>query len=123
VTLDLEETNQVLAVRLDNLFGGRKKIFARCCGPEYRYRDQLPIAVAARFARMLASPALEHQLPGHVTYTRFGPLARPWSVSSITLDIAVRIRSVAFPGAGARAAGLQLAVRKQYGESIQVPRR
>ncbi len=73
VTLDLEETDQLLAMRLDNFVWWtdedlKTKLRARVP----LYRDQLPVAgtLPDSVADGLKALVSERQLPGHVTYTR-----------------------------------------------------
>ena len=118
LTLELEETDKVLAVRLDNFVWWaeddlRTKLKARVP----LYRDQLPIAgtLADSVADGLQAILSERQLPGHVTYTRFGPEGHPLEAFVFHVeDIVVRVRSVDFPGAGAdELPALQSAARNQ----------
>jgi outer membrane protein assembly factor BamA len=118
VTLDLQETEQLLAVRLDNfVWWTDEDVKAKMRARVPLYRDQLPVAgsLPDSVADGLQALLSERQLPGHVTYTRFGPEGHPLEAFVYHVeDISVRIRSVDFPGAGAdEIPALQEAARKQ----------
>jgi outer membrane protein assembly factor BamA len=118
VTLDLQETDQLLAIRLDNfVWWTEDDVKAKLRARVPLYRDQLPVAGSLPDAVADGLQALlsERQLPGHVTYTRFAPEGQPLEAFVYHVeDISVRIRSVDFPGAGAdEIPALQEAARKQ----------
>jgi len=104
VTLDLQETDKLLAVRLDNfVWWTDDDVKAKLRARVSLYRDQLPIAgsLPDSVADGLQAMLSERQLPGHVTYTRFGAEGHPLEAFVYHVeDISVRIRSVDFPGAG-----------------------
>lgn len=123
VTLDLEESSQLLAVHFDNFVWWtdddlRAKLRARVP----LYRDQIPVAgsLADSVADGLQALLSERQLPGHVTFTRFGPEGHGLEAFVYHVeDIAVRIRSVDFPGAGTEELpALQEAAQKQLQGNI-----
>ena len=118
VTLDLEETDKLLAVRFDNFVWWadadlRAKLHARVA----LYRDQLPMAgsLPDSVADGLQALLSERQLPGHVTYSRFAESGQPLEAFVFRVeDISVRIRSVDFPGAAPEMVpALQQSVEKQ----------
>jgi len=118
VTLDLQETDKLLAVRLDNfVWWTDDEVKAKLRARVSLYRDQLPIAgsLPDSVADGLQAMLSERQLPGHVTYTRFGAEGHPLEAFVYHVeDISVRIRSVDFPGAGPdEIPDLQTAARKQ----------
>lgn len=118
VTLDLEETTQLLAVRLDNfVWWPDEDLRAKLRARVPLYRDQLPVAgsLPDTVADGLQALLSERQLPGHVTYTRFGPEGHPLEAFVYHVeDIFVRIHSLDFPGAGTEEGpALQEAVKKQ----------
>ena len=118
VTLDLQETDQLLAVRLDNfVWWTDDEVKAKLRAGVPLYRDQLPVAgsLPDSVADGLQALLSERQLPGHVTYTRFGAEGHPLEAFVYHVeDISVRIRSVEFPGAGTdEIPALQEAARKQ----------
>ncbi len=124
VTLDIEETTQLLAVRLDNfVWWTEDELRAKLRGRVALYRDQLPVAgsLPDSVADGLQALLSERQLPGHVTYSRFGLEGHPLEAFVYHVeDISVRIRSVEFPGAGADeipallAAAQKQLIGKQY---------
>jgi outer membrane protein assembly factor BamA len=118
VTLDLQETDQLLAIRLDNfVWWTDDEVKAKLRASVPLYRDQLPVAgsLPDSVADGLQALLSERQLPGHVTYTRFGAEGHPLEAFVYHVeDISVRIRSVEFPGAGTdEIPALQEAARKQ----------
>ena len=118
VTLDLQETDQLLAVRLDNfVWWTDDDLKAKLRARVPLYRDQLPVAgsLPDSVADGLQALLSERQLPGHVAYTRFGPEGHPLEAFVYHVeDISVRIRSVDFPGAAAdEIPALQEAAQKQ----------
>ena len=118
VTLDLQETDQLLVVRLDNfVWWTDEDLKAKLRARVPLYRDQLPVAgsMPDSVADGLQALLSERQLPGHVTYTRFGPEGHPLEAFVYHVeDISVRIRSIDFPGAGPdEIPALQEAARKQ----------
>jgi outer membrane protein insertion porin family len=104
VTLELEETDQILSVRLDNFVWWtddelRTKLRARVP----LFRDKIPVAgsLPDTVADALQALMSERQLPGHVTYTRFGEEGHALEAFMFRVeDISARIRTVDFPGAG-----------------------
>ena len=118
LTLELEETDKLLAARLDNfVWWTNADLRAKLRARVPLYRDQLPIAgtLADATADGLQALLSERQLPGHVTYTRFGPEGHPLEAFVYHVeDIVVRIRAVDFPGAAAEdIPALQVAARNQ----------
>jgi outer membrane protein assembly factor BamA len=118
VTLDLQETDKLLAVRLDNfVWWTDDEVKAKLRARVPLYRDQLPLAgsLPDSVADGLQAMLSERQLPGHVTYTRFGAEGHPLEAFVYHVeDISVRIRSLDFPGAGPdEIPDLQAAARKQ----------
>jgi outer membrane protein assembly factor BamA len=118
VTLDLQESDKLLAVRFDNfVWWSDEDVKAKLKARVSLYRDELPMAgsLPDSVADALQAMLSERQLPGHVTYTRFGAEGHPLEAFIYHVeDISVRIRSVDFPGAGeSEIPDLQNVVRKQ----------
>jgi len=118
VTLDFQETDKLLAIRLDNfVWWSDDELKAKLRARVPLYRDQLPMAgsLPDSVADGLQALLSERQLPGHVTYTRFAPEGRPLEAFVYHVeDISVRIRSVDFPGAGPNETpDLEASVQKQ----------
>jgi outer membrane protein assembly factor BamA len=118
VNLDLAETDQLLAVRLDNFVWWKDdELRAVLRRRVPLYRDHLPVAgtLPDSVADGLQALLSERQLPGHVTYTRFGAMGQSLEAFVYHVeDISVRILSVDFPGAGTEELpALQEAGRKQ----------
>ena len=118
LTLDLEETDKLLAVHLDNfVWWTDEDLRAKLRARVPLYRDELPIAgtLPDSVADGLQALLSERQLPGHVTYSRFGEMGQSLQAFVYHVeDISVRIRSVDFPGGTAEdLPALQDAARKQ----------
>ena len=118
VTLDLQETDKLLAVRLDNfVWWTDDEVKAKLRARVPLYRDELPLSgsLPDSVADGLQAMLSERQLPGHVAYTRFGAEGHPLEAFVYHVeDISVRIRSLDFPGAGPdEIPDLQTAARKQ----------
>lgn len=118
VNLELAETDKLLAIRFDNFVWWKDdELRAKLRGRVPLYRDELPIAgtLPDAVADGLQALLSEHQLPGHVTYTRFGLEGHALEAFVYQVeDISVRILSVNFPGAGdEELLALQEAARKQ----------
>lgn len=118
VTLDLQETDQLLAVHFDNfVWWTDDDLKAKLRARVPLYRDQIPVAgsLPDSVADGLQALLSERQLPGHVTYTRFGPEGHALEAFVYHVEeISARIRSIDFPGSGtAEAEALQEAARKQ----------
>ena len=118
LTLDLTETDKLLAVHFDNfVWWTDDDLRTKLRGRVPLYRDELPIAgtLPDSVADGLQALLSERQLPGHVTYSRFGEMGQSLQAFVYHVeDISVRIRSVDFPGSAAvELPALQDAARKQ----------
>ena len=118
LTLDLTETDKLLAVHFDNFVWWKDDdLRTKLRGRVPLYRDELPMAgtLPDSVADGLQALLSERQLPGHVTYSRFGEMGQPLQAFVYHVeDISVRIRSVDFPGSAAEELpSLQDATRKQ----------
>jgi len=118
VTLDLQETDKLLAVRFDNfVWWTDDDLRAKLRSRVPLYRDELPMAgtLPDSVADGLQALLSERELPGHITYTRFSELGQSLEAFVFHVeDISVRVRSVDFPGAAAEElSALQQAADKQ----------